>query len=197
MRHDGPTDPGPIEPTSTTERGDAANQSANDHGELRQILRSLPVSIPPHLQAKVDKSDIVQDVLLKISSNDYGLDTMQPPNRKAFLKRMLDSRMADLIRRGFSLRRDARREQTFAGDVRGDDSSPSSQVQKAESRDRVNAAMERLPAHYRDVLLLRQRDDLSFAEIGKVMGISPDAARDLWGRALIRISKIMKNESAG
>lgn len=197
MRYDGPTDPGPVQPESPSLADGAANASEHDHGELRQILRSLPVSIPPHLQAKVDKSDIVQDVLLKISSNDYGLDTMQPPNRKAFLKRMLDSRMADLIRRGFSLRRDARREQAFAHDVQGEDSSPSSQVHRAETRDRINAAMDRLPVHYRDVLLLRQRDDLSFPEIGKVMGISPEAARDLWGRALVRISKIMKNEAKG
>jgi len=194
MRHDGISDSGSREPTSSAPDGDAAQKTVHDHGELRQILSSLPVSIPTHLQARVDKSDVVQDVLLKISANDYGLAEMQPPNRKAFLKRMLDSRIADLIRRGFSLRRDARRERAYSNDLQGDDSSPSSHVQKAETRDRVNAAMEQLPAHYRDVLLLRQRDDLSFAEIGKMMGISQDAARDLWGRALVSVSKIMKNE---
>jgi len=45
-------------------------------------------------------------------------------------------------------------------------------------------AVRRLPARQREVIALRHRSDLSFLEIGDLMGCSEDAAKMLYHRAL-------------
>ena len=49
---------------------------------------------------------------------------------------------------------------------------PSAGIMKAESGERVRAALGRLAADHKRVLLLRYSDELSYAEIGAVMGTS-------------------------
>ena len=49
--------------------------------------------------------------------------------------------------------------------------------------------LERLPDHYREVVIWHHREQLSFEEIGRRRGISAEAARKLWTRALGRLRK--------
>ncbi len=51
--------------------------------------------------------------------------------------------------------------------------------------------MEKLPADYRDVLVLRHLEGLPFADVAKRMGRSPGAVRMLWLRALELLRKMM------
>ena len=45
-------------------------------------------------------------------------------------------------------------------------------------------AVRRLPERQREVIALRHRSDLSFAEVGELMECSEDAAKMLYHRAL-------------
>jgi RNA polymerase sigma-70 factor (ECF subfamily) len=65
--------------------------------------------------------------------------------------------------------------------------SPGSEILAAEEAQRLNAALSRLPADYRRVIQLRNWEDLSFPEIGALMGRTDDAARKLWARAIQRL----------
>lgn len=47
--------------------------------------------------------------------------------------------------------------------------------------------LERLPADYRDVLILRNIEELPFDEIASRLDRSPGAVRMLWVRALARL----------
>ena len=49
--------------------------------------------------------------------------------------------------------------------------------------------LQRLPPHYREVVTLHQREGLTFEEIGLRRGISAEAARKLWTRALAQLRK--------
>jgi RNA polymerase sigma-70 factor, ECF subfamily len=53
----------------------------------------------------------------------------------------------------------------------------------------VIAAIDRLPEHYREVVVCHQRDRLTFEQIGRLRGISAEAARKLWTRALGRLRR--------
>jgi RNA polymerase sigma-70 factor (ECF subfamily) len=166
--------------------------SSNSHSpsieETRRFLRSFPIEIPEGFRGRIDKSDLVQDVLLKISENQYNLGTMEPPQRRVFLGKMLSTRIADIIRTHLSLKRDVRREKRLEKDVEGTDSTPSSELIAQENQDALATAMQQLPMDYQNVLHLRHKEGLTFVQIGVAMNRSPDAVRVLWGRAILRLT---------
>ncbi len=45
-------------------------------------------------------------------------------------------------------------------------------------------ALERLPAHYRDLLVMRHLHELTFAEVAEKMNRSLSRVNNLWPRAL-------------
>jgi RNA polymerase sigma-70 factor (ECF subfamily) len=51
-------------------------------------------------------------------------------------------------------------------------------------------ALARLPADYREVIILRNLEQLPFEEIGQRLGRSSGAARMLWARALEKLSRL-------
>ncbi len=53
-------------------------------------------------------------------------------------------------------------------------------------------ALGRLPEDYRRVMLLRYQKEMTFAEIGREMRRSADAARMLWTRALERLKQELR-----
>lgn len=55
----------------------------------------------------------------------------------------------------------------------------------------MRQALERIPEHYRDVILLRFADGLSFAEIADRRGQSLDAVKSLYRRALQTLRESM------
>jgi RNA polymerase sigma-70 factor (ECF subfamily) len=64
----------------------------------------------------------------------------------------------------------------------------------AQERDQSLArAQENLPEHYRQVIQWRNYEALSFEEIGKRLGRSPEAARKLWARALENLERSLRN----
>lgn len=61
--------------------------------------------------------------------------------------------------------------------------SSSEQTQAQAQSEGLEQALRQLPEHYRQVLLLHSREGLTFAEVGKRLHCSPEAARKTWGRA--------------
>jgi RNA polymerase sigma factor (sigma-70 family) len=53
----------------------------------------------------------------------------------------------------------------------------------------LEAALGQLPADQAEVIRLRHRDGRSFEEIGRLLGRSADAARQLWRRAVERLQE--------
>ena len=69
--------------------------------------------------------------------------------------------------------------------------SPSQEAEQRELAERVNLAIGDLPDLDREILLLRHVDRMPFTEIGSLLGIDPAAARKRFGRALIRLRKLL------
>ena len=64
----------------------------------------------------------------------------------------------------------------------------------AERLARLKANVARLGDADREILALRHAQDLSFAEIGCLLEVEPAAARKRFGRALIRLQKLLIEE---
>jgi RNA polymerase sigma-70 factor (ECF subfamily) len=61
---------------------------------------------------------------------------------------------------------------------------PDEQVVDADDRARLTIAVQRLPPRQREALILRWHEDLSAAEIARIMGIADSVARKLLVKAL-------------
>jgi RNA polymerase sigma-70 factor (ECF subfamily) len=70
--------------------------------------------------------------------------------------------------------------------------SPSQAAQQKSAGEALDAALEALSERHRAVIHLRLWDRMSFGEIGARMGLSEDAARMLYGRALAKLRESMR-----
>src|SRR5262249_10200226 len=66
-------------------------------------------------------------------------------------------------------------------------STPSQRAVRREQAVLLADALERLPADYREVIVLRHLQELSFAEVAARMDRSEDAVKKLWTRALTKL----------
>jgi RNA polymerase sigma-70 factor (ECF subfamily) len=66
-------------------------------------------------------------------------------------------------------------------------STPSQVMARREMTVLFANVLESLPSNYRDVILFRHMEGLSFAEVADRMNISVDAAKKTWARALVRL----------
>ncbi|WP_168221502.1 sigma-70 family RNA polymerase sigma factor [Aquisphaera giovannonii] len=151
----------------------------------------------PELTAKVGASDLVQETLLAAGRDarafrGAGLDDLQ-----AWLKGILLHRLANAQRQYHdTAKRSLGREVPLAA-LREDGphrpaladtaTSACGAAMRDELRETIAHALAALPDRHREVVLGRYRDGLGFEAIGERLGISPDAARKLWGRAVLRL----------
>jgi RNA polymerase sigma-70 factor, ECF subfamily len=72
---------------------------------------------------------------------------------------------------------------------------PVAELEGAERRRWVRRALQHLSARLRGVLLMREQG-FTHMEIGKILGISPNSVGPLAARALVRLERALRQESA-
>jgi RNA polymerase sigma-70 factor (ECF subfamily) len=174
----------------------------------RNYLRLLArLELGRHLQGKLDASDVVQDTFLEAHRHFGQFRGTSEPQLTQWLRQILAGKVANLLRHHLGTQaRDARRERAGTVDLERSSamlaqglfspvSSPSQQAARREQAVLVADALERLPEDYRDVLLLRHWEGLTFTAIAQRLGRSEDAIEKLWLRALARLRREMGVES--
>jgi RNA polymerase sigma-70 factor (ECF subfamily) len=73
-------------------------------------------------------------------------------------------------------------------------SSPSSHAGRRERSACLAVQLARLPADYREVLVLRNLEGLPFSEVARRMGRSAGAVRILWVRAVDQLRRLLQTE---
>jgi RNA polymerase sigma-70 factor (ECF subfamily) len=139
------------------------------------------------LRPKAGASDLVQDSLLEAHQ---GFDGFRGATRDEFLAwaaAILRRNLIDLTRRyrtgaGRAVGREARPAE-FGGLADGA-AGPPDLAARVEEWDRLEVALDRLPADARAVIRWRHEDRLGWDEIGRRVGKSAEAARKVWFRAV-------------
>jgi RNA polymerase sigma-70 factor (ECF subfamily) len=161
------------------------------------------VQIGRRLQGKADPSDLVQETFLKAHRNFAQFRGSHEGELVAWLRQILATTLANLVRHFLGRqRRDARLEQELAADLdqssrildRGlvaREGSPSDLAARREQAVRLADALEMLPANYREVLVLRHLDGLTFPEAARQMGRSLGSVEKLWIRALAQLRRAL------
>jgi RNA polymerase sigma-70 factor (ECF subfamily) len=174
----------------------------------RDYLRLLArVQLGRDLQGKVDPSDLVQEAFLE-AHRDFGqFHGQTEAELRAWLRRVLATGLADQVRRYRGTRqRDLRLERQLAAALdrssqaleRGlvaSGTSPSGGAERREDARRLAEALERLPADYRDVLLLRHFHGLTFPEIARRLDRTLDMVKNVWLRGLGRLRRTLEENA--
>jgi RNA polymerase sigma-70 factor (ECF subfamily) len=193
---------------------DARREGAAVLGPLlegyRNYLRVLArVQIGRRLQGKLDASDLVQDTLLDAHRQFGSFQGKDEHQLVRWLKQILAGKVADVVRRYFGTKgRDVRLEQDLVLDLEhssqalGHDlaasvSSPSQKAVRREQGVLLADALEELPDDYRDVLIFRHIEGLTFSEVARRMQRSQDSVEKLWLRALAQLRRVFAPPSHG
>ena len=166
------------------------------------LLRIANESLAPELQGKLGGSDLVQQTFLEAQRDFAQFRDETEEELRAWLRQVLRTNLANTVRdyrdtakrdvnREVSLNRATSRERNRNTGTA--EPSPSSAVATRESHDRLRAALEQLPEHYRQIIQWRNYDCLSFEEISQRLDRSAEAARKLWGRALQQLQQELES----
>jgi RNA polymerase sigma-70 factor (ECF subfamily) len=194
----GPT--GAESPSSIPSDASLITAREGDDADIGQLLESFrpylaaiaQAEFPSNLAGKLGVSDVVQDTIIK------GLERFpqfQGSTREEFarwLRAILRNHLANVLENFSAQKRDIGRERrSQATLVDPWQSSPSGVALSREERERLETALASLPEDARHVILLRHRDDQSFAEIGAALQKSEEAARKIWVRAVATLQQAL------
>ncbi len=148
----------------------------------------------PRLRAKEGASDLVQETFLQAQQRISSYRGGSRSEWRNWLRSILIRHMANK-RRHFetTAKRKVHREIPVPEwawlRVAGREETPSSELARREREEALLDALSHLPDHYQEVVIWHQRQRLTFEEIGRRRGISTEAARKIWTRALGRLRK--------
>jgi RNA polymerase sigma-70 factor (ECF subfamily) len=161
------------------------------------------LQIGKRLQGKVDAADLVQETFLEAHKNFGRFRGDHEGQFIAWLRQILAAKMAELFRRYLGTQgRDVRLEREIENafdhssvlldrGLMAVQSSPSQQAARREQGVLLANALGELPDDYREVMVLRHLEGLTFPEVAVRMGRSLDSVDKLWMRALIRLRQLL------
>jgi len=183
--------------------GDAATLGRLLEMYRRYLALLARVQIGRRLQGKVDAEDLVQETFLEAHRSFPRFRGTREAEFVRWLRQILAANLADLMRRYLGAQgRDVRLEREIEDAFdrssvlldRGlvaDGSSPSQQAARREQGVLLADALDQLPDDYREVLVLRHLEALTFPEVAQRMGRSLDSVEKLWMRGLVQLRKIL------
>lgn len=158
------------------------------------------------LQGKADPADVVQETFLEAARHFGQFRGQSEPEFTAWLRQILAGRMSHLVRHYYGTQaRDVRLERVLGeeldessraidGALIAGHSTPSQLASRREQAVLLADALGRLPADYREVIILRHLEGLTFPEVASQMGRSLDSVEKLWVRALPKLRRALGDE---
>jgi RNA polymerase sigma-70 factor (ECF subfamily) len=165
------------------------------------------LQIGRRLQGKVGAADLVQETFLKAYTSFPKFRGTTEEELAAWLRQILSATLANVVRHYFhSQRRNLRLESEVASDLEGSvhllrhslvakQRSPSDSAARREQAVLLADALEQLPKKYREVIILRQFESLSFPQIAKRTDRTLHSVQKLWVRGLHKLRRSLEDAS--
>jgi RNA polymerase sigma-70 factor, ECF subfamily len=176
-----------------------------------RLRRMVQLRIDRRLQGRLDPSDVLQEAFLEFSRALAGY--LRNPSMPLYLwlRCLTGRKLQALHRRHLGTRmRAAGREiplglatlpqatsESLAAQLLGGLTTPSEAALRAELRARMQDTLGGMEPLDREVLALRHFEQLSNAEVARVLGISEAAASNRYARALRRLKKVLTDAAGG
>lgn len=165
------------------------------------LLATAASRLNKGLKAKAGPSDLVQETLAQAHRSFEKLDEKFETEAEVrhWLRNILLERLKATHRRYFGAKRRSVGRERSLSDWKSKEfverlaakqaETPAGHVDRQVLRIRLEQALERLPAAYRQIIVWRNYEGLKFVAIGEKLGRSPDAVRMLWNRAIRQLTK--------
>jgi RNA polymerase sigma-70 factor (ECF subfamily) len=167
---------------------------------LPYLLTAAHQELGVALRSRIDAADVVQETLIEACRDFPCFQGRTEKDLLAWLRQVLRNNLANERRRHLqTAMRDIRCEIPLTEDALDragslacrEWESPSERAQARERTEALEQALRQLPEHYRQVLCLRTWEELTFAQVGKRLRCSTEAARKLWGRAAEELATVL------
>jgi RNA polymerase sigma-70 factor (ECF subfamily) len=164
------------------------------------LRRFVALRFDPHVRARLDPSDVVQETQMEAYRRMGDFLERQPMPFHVWLRKTAFDRLLKLRRTHVeAARRSVERELGWP-----DESSlllarpfldpgpaPDDRLARAELARQVNRALAELTETEREILLMRNVEEMPYREIGCILDLDPAAARKRYGRALLRLRAVL------
>lgn len=179
-------------------RGDAGATEALLRENLPGLRAFIRLRSDRLLRARESVSDLVQSVCREILNDLAGFPVATEQAFRHWLYTSALRKILDRRKYWEAERRDIRRETRLEPAAEqellasyGTFCSPSRHAAMREEVERIEAAFERLPEEYREVITLARIVGLSHREIAERMGRNEEAVRKLLSRARARLARLL------
>lgn len=167
------------------------------------LLLLVRLQIGRRLQGKIDGADLVQETFLK-AHRDFGqFQGRSESELLGWLRSILAATLAMQVRRYVGTQgRDVRLERALAEELDqssrlldagliASGSSPSQAAARREQAVLLADALATLAPDYREVIVLRHLEELTFPEVAERMDRSQDSVKKLWMRGLTQLRRAL------
>jgi len=164
----------------------------------------VAVRLDRRLAARVDPSDVVQEAFAEAIQHFAEYLRTRPLPFSAWLREFAWQRLVKLHRHHIrALKRSVTREEAYSMPLPDDSvvrlarrllahgSSPSQSLIRDELRERLRVAIDQLAPHDREILVMRNLEQLPVAEIAAILGLTEGAVKVRHLRALQRLRSIL------
>lgn len=156
-----------------------------------RLLVFIGMRLGADLRARIEPEDVLQDAYAAAVQDFEQFDYAEEGAFLRWMCRIVDNRLRDV----HDYFRAAKRQPQVV--PRSAPTGPATAVDRAEERERLQAALALLSDEHREVILLRYFQGLSAEEAGKRLQRSAGAVRNLLSRALVELGKRLKTSGEG
>jgi RNA polymerase sigma-70 factor, ECF subfamily len=196
---------------SDARRGDKSSIGLLLEQYHNYLLVLASTQLENRLQPRVSPSDVVQETMLRAHKNFAQFRGHSEGELIAWLRQILVNNLAKFVEQHvLAARRDVRREVSIqrlgaaleqstvqlASLLPADNKSPSLAVQEREEAVILANRLAQLPPSYREVLMLRNLQQLPFEVVAERIGRSVGATRMLWLRAIEKLRSVYEDEES-
>jgi RNA polymerase sigma-70 factor (ECF subfamily) len=165
-----------------------------------RLLGFIRLRLGRSLRAQLESRDILQATFLKSFEHLHQFEQSDTGSLMGWLTRIAENEIRDRADYQTRQRRDARLEvplETGHAEIAAAMRSALTQVLQDERAERLEDALEALEPQYREVIILRCFEELSFREIGTRLDKSEDACRMQYARAMAALTMRMASHETG
>lgn len=197
----------PIPNDNDTERLLEEAKGGDDHKAFDDLFsrhrdylcKVVALRLDPRIKSRIDPSDVVQEAQMEAFRRFDDYLVRRPMPFRLWLRKTTCERLLVLQRYHRANRRNVERDvgipdrSAFAlvEQLIGSGSAPSRRLERSETTRRVRQVLAQLSEPDREILLMRNLEGLSNQEVAEVLDIEPAAASQRYGRALLRLRKLL------
>jgi RNA polymerase sigma-70 factor (ECF subfamily) len=138
-------------------------------------------------------NDITQDVFIKVWKNIKKFDYTKA-SFKTWIFTITHNTITDYLRKKKMINFSSldKKEDNFADNIKDEVILPDEALIKLEDKELLNSLIDKLPNNYKEVLILYYQEDMTFKEIGELLGKPLNTVKSYHHRALNILREIVK-----